>query len=204
MNQYAGQNGSSTIDAVLLNPSDNVAVAARDLSAGSEIRAGEHRFELVESIGLGHKIAVRDVAKGERIYKYGQTIGFATQDIKLGTRVHTHNLTAGEFTREYAPATEIPPDPQPLEGYTFEGYRRPNGRVGTRNYIAVISTVNCSASVSKYIARRFDHSILDRYPQVDGILPLVHKSGCGIQYDGEDHHQLNRVLAGFARHPNVA
>ncbi len=204
MNQYAAGNGSKTIDAVLLNSSDNVAVAARDLVAGSTIHAGDYRLKLAEAIGLGHKIAVRDVAKGERIYKYGQTIGFATEDITLGTRVHVNNLTAGEFTREYAPATEIPPDPQPLEGYTFEGYRRPSGCVGTRNYIAVISTVNCSASVSRYIARRFDHSILDRYPQVDGILPLVHKSGCGIQHDGEDHHQLNRVLAGFARHPNVA
>lgn len=204
MNQYAAGNESTTIDAVLLNRSDNVAVAARDLPAGSTIHAGELRFKLAEAIGLGHKIATRDVSKGERIYKYGQTIGFATEDIKLGTRVHVHNLTAGEFTRDYAPATEIPSDPAPLEGYTFEGYRRPDGRVGTRNYIAVISTVNCSASVSKYIAGRFDDSLLERYPQVDGILPLVHKSGCGIQYDGEDHHQLNRVLAGFARHPNVA
>ncbi len=190
-------------DAVLLHPNDNVAVAARGLTAGETICLGELRLAVAESVGMGHKIATCRVAKGERIYKYGQTIGFATQDIEPGTLVHVHNVAAGEFTREYAPATEIPPDPTPLEGYTFEGFRRPDGRVGTRNYIAVISTVNCSASVSKYIARRFDQSLLDRYPQVDGILPLVHGSGCGIQYDGEDHHQLNRVLAGFARHPNV-
>lgn len=203
MNPPSAQSGEATIDAVLLHPTDNVVVAARDLAAGTTISAGDVSITLAESIGLGHKIATRGVSKGERIYKYGQTIGFATADIEPGTRVHVNNLAAGEFTREYAPATEIPPDPTPLEGYTFQGYRRPNGRVGTRNYIAVISTVNCSASVSKYIARRFDNSLLAQYPQVDGILPLVHKSGCGIQYDGEDHHQLNRVLAGFARHPNV-
>jgi len=203
MNSPSARNSAAATDAVLLHPDDNVAVAARNLASGTTIRVGGSRLVLTESVGLGHKIAIVGVSKGDRIHKYGQTIGFATQDIEPGTLVHVHNLTAGEFTREYAPATEIPPDPTPLEGHTFEGFRRADGRVGTRNYIAVISTVNCSASVSKYIARRFDPSLLERYPQVDGILPLVHKSGCGIQYDGEDHHQLNRVLAGFARHPNV-
>ena len=88
-------------------------------------------------------------------------------------------------------------------GKTFQGYRRADGRVGTRNYLAIISTVNCSASVSKYVAQRFDRKLLDKYPNVDGILPLTHKGGCGLQYGGEDHHQLNRMLAGFAKHPNV-
>src|SRR5690606_16466883 len=97
----------------------------------------------------------------------------------------------------------VPTDPKPITGRTFLGIRRPDGRVATRNYIGVLSTVNCSAHASKLVAARFDKSILADYPNIDGIVPLVHKSGCALQYNGEDHHQLNRVLAGFARHPNI-
>lgn len=193
----------ATVDAVLLHPADNVCVATRALARGSALTAGAQTVELKGPVQLGHKIALSAIAPGERVVKYGQTIGFASEAIAAGEWVHTHNLTAGEFERDYAFCSEVPPDPTPLRDRTFQGYRRADGRAGTRNYLAVISTVNCSASVSKYIAQRFDRRLLDDFPHVDGILPLTHKGGCGMQYDGEDHHQLNRVLAGFAKHPNV-
>ncbi len=190
-------------EVILLDPRDNVGVAALPLGAAQQIAVGNRTLDVAEPVALGHKIALAAIARDEPVIKYGQTIGFATCDISPGSWVHTHNLAAGEFERRYEPCVDVPPDPQPLVGRTFEGYRRADGRAGTRNYIAVISTVNCSASVSRYIAERFDSAALSKYAQVDGILPLTHKGGCGMQYDGEDHHQLNRVLAGFARHPNV-
>lgn len=192
-----------TTDVVSLHARDNVCVAARDLPAGTEVTAGTRTVAVTGPIGMGHKIAVAPIAKGDRVFKYGQTIGFATADIRAGDFVHTHNLAAGEFDRDYAYASEIPADPAPILGKTFQGYRRADGRIGTRNYVAIISTVNCSASVSKYVAQRFDRKLLEKYPNIDGILPLTHKGGCGLQYDGEDHHQLNRILSGFAKHPNV-
>jgi altronate hydrolase len=193
----------ATVDAVLLHPNDNTAIAARNCPAGREISAGPHRVRLPAEVRLGHKVALRPIRRGERVLKYGQTIGFATCDIQPGEWVHSHNLTAGQFERSYDFAAEIPPDPPALRGRTFLGYRRANGKVGTRNYIAVISSVNCSASVSKYISQRFDAALLKKYPNVDGILPITHKGGCGLQYAGEDHQQLTRVLTGFAKHPNV-
>lgn len=190
-------------EVISLAPGDNVCVATCNLLAGAEVSTNGRSIKLTGPVGLGHKIATQAIPRGERVYKYGQTIGFATADIRPGDFVHTHNLAAGEFARDYAFASEVPADPAPLEGKTFQGYRRADGRVGTRNYLAVISTVNCSASVSKYVAQRFDRKLLEQYPQVDGILPLTHKGGCGLQYDGDDHHQLNRILSGFAKHPNV-
>jgi altronate hydrolase len=189
-------------DVVFLHPADNVGVAARNLPAGAQIAAGGHRVSLGEAVGLGHKIALAPIGRGQRVYKYGQTIGFATADIAPGDWVHSHNLAAGQFSRDYAHASETPPRPEPIEGRTFAGYRRADGRAGTRNYLAVISSVNCSASVSRYIAERC-RELVKQYPNVDGIVPIIHKGGCGLQYGGEDHQQLNRVLSGFAKHPNV-
>jgi altronate hydrolase len=194
---------AATIDAILLHADDNVCVAARNLAAGETIAAGPHAIKLREPVKLGHKIALAEIAAGARVRKYGQTIGFATADIPPGAWVHTHNLTAGQFDRDYCYAAEVPPDPAPIRDRTFQGYRRGDGRAATRNYIAIVSSVNCSASVSKYIAQRFDRSVLKDFPNVDGIVPLTHKGGCGLQYDGEDHRQLARVLTGFATHPNV-
>jgi altronate hydrolase len=190
-------------EVVYLHPDDNTCVAARNLPAGTEVAAGAYEARLRGDVRLGHKIALVRVPKGERVLKYGQTIGFATETIEPGDWVHTHNLEAGRFDRDYAFATQTPADPAPLAGRTFQGYRRANGKAATRNYIAIISSVNCSASVSKYIAQRFDRAGLKDFPNVDGILPLTHKGGCGLQYGGEDHQQLARTLAGFALHPNV-
>jgi altronate hydrolase len=191
--------------AVHLRPEDNVAVAARHLPAGSEIHIDGRRVTLAGRIGLGHKIALREIGSGEPIYKYGQIIGFASQPIPAGGHVHVHNVSADAFERDYAFCRDCPPPPAPAEPRFFLGYDRGDGRYGTRNYLAVISTVNCSASTSKYISERFRATdLLRRYPNVDGVVAITHKQGCAMQYGGPDHHQLDRTLAGFAKHANVA
>lgn len=188
---------------VFLNPEDNIAVAARNVPVGTVIGSNGQAVTAGEAIDLGHKIATRLIPRGSPVKKFGQTIGFATTDIAPGSWVHTHNVEAGPLSLDYAYASEIPPEPQPITGHAFPGYRRHDGRAATRNYIAVISTVNCSAYTSRLIAREFDHGLLEKFPNVDGIIPLVHKHGCAMQYGGEDHQQLNRTLAGFARHANI-
>jgi altronate hydrolase len=189
--------------AVHLHPADNVVVAARSLAAGERISAGGRTVEVSEPVRMGHKVALAPIGRGERVRRYGQTIGFATRAIAAGQWVHSHNCEAGAFDRDYAPASEIPSPPAPLVGRTFQGYRRPDGRAGTRNYVAVLSTVNCSASVCKLVARRVEDELLARFPNVDGIFPVVHPTGCGLPYAGEQHRLLARVLGGIARHPNV-
>jgi len=191
------------VDAVYLHPDDNICVAARTLPAGTVLEVGGREVVLTEPIKFGHKIAVKPIQHGEYVRKYGQIIGQATADVQPGAWVHSHNLVNGDFVRDYASAQAIPPDPPPITDRTFLGYRRKDGRAGTRNYVAVISTVNCSASVAKYIAQRFDASLLKQYANIDGILPITHTSGCGMQYRGVQHELLNRTLAGMARHPNI-
>jgi altronate hydrolase len=189
--------------AVQLRPDDNLAVACRALKPGERIAAAGREIGLREAVALGHKLSLEDIPAGAAIRKYGQVIGFASRDIPGGSHIHLHNCSAERFERDYAFSSEVPPAPRAERPRTFRGYVRPDGRAGTRNYIAVISTVNCSASTSKYITARFPREALKDYPNVDGLIPLTHKGGCAMQYDGPDHHQLNRVLAGFARHPNV-
>jgi altronate hydrolase len=194
---------ASTASVILLHPADNVCVAACDLLKGTVVTAGDTTVELVESVRLGHKIALVPRSVGQQIFKYGQIIGFATEDIEPGAWIHTHNLTAGEFARDYAASTEIPPEPAPLTGLTFEGYKRPDRKPGTRNYLAVISTVNCSATVSKAVAARFNADALQAFPNIDGVVAFTHGGGCGMQFAGEGHATLNRVMGGIARHPNI-
>lgn len=191
-------------EAVLLRPDDNVAVATRSLPRGHHLDLDELSFETTELIRPGHKVATRPIEKGGEVRKYGQVIGFAANDVAVGNWVHVHNCSADAFTREYEYATEVPDMPESSEGRTFMGYPRADGRVGTRNYVAIISTVNCSASTSKLIADSFPKDELEKFENVDGLLPITHKTGCGMQFDGPDHLQLNRVLAGYARHPNIA
>ena len=191
--------------AVLLRGDDNVAVAARPIPKGFVITVGGRTVEVREPIALGHKVALTAIETGSPVRKYGQIIGFAARPIAAGAWVHVHNVTADLFERDYAYASERAPAPPTIEPRTFRGYLRPDGRVGTRNYVAVISTVNCSASTSKAIADRFrgDAWRAD-FPHVDGVFAITHKGGCGLPFDGPDHAQLERVLAGFANHPNVA
>lgn len=192
--------------ALRLHPDDNVGVATRGIPEGSAVDLDGSGNVLLarERVEMGHKIALAPVARGTPIRKYGQIIGFATADIEPGAWVHTHNVEAGSLSLDYAIASDVPPDPQPIRGRTFMGYRRPDGRAATRNYIGIVSTVNCSAATSRFVAQRFDRALLADYPNIDGVVPLVHKSGCAMQYGGEDHRQLARVLAGFANHANIA
>jgi altronate hydrolase len=192
--------------AVHLRPEDNIAVAARPLPPGLEVLGPAGTVTLGGRVGLGHKFALRPIRKGEAVLKYGQIIGFAGQEIAPGVHVHVHNVCADNFERDYAFCRDRPPaPPPPAEKRTFLGYDRGDGRYGTRNYLALISTVNCSASTSKYISERVRATdLLRQYPNVDGVVAITHKAGCAMQYDGPDHQQLDRTLAGFARHPNVA
>lgn len=188
---------------VRLNPEDDVVVAARDVLAGERLELGDRVVVMREAVGLGHKIAIGNLATGQPVRKYGQVIGFATQAIEPGSHVHSHNLINGDAVGDPRPCTEIPEPPTPITGRTFMGYRRSSGKVGTRNYLAVISTVNCSATVSKYVARHFTPERLKDFPNVDGVIALTHTGGCAMQFHGLGHRMLNRVLGGMARHPNI-
>lgn len=197
--------------AVHLRPTDNVAVARKPIPAGFDLSFSGVTIRTRCVIPLAHKFAVQSIKEGDPIQKYGQVIGIAGKAIAAGDHVHTHNVALGCFEREYAFAAETPlPLPPASEERHFQGYdrgpeRAAHQRYGTRNYIAVISTVNCSAATSKYIAERIrELKLLKDFANVDGIVPIVHKHGCGMAYNGEDHNQLDRTLAGFANHPNVA
>ncbi len=191
--------------AVHLRPEDNIAVAARSLPSATRFQYNGGTVTLAQRIGLGHKIALRSIKKGEAVYKYGQIIGFASAPIASGELVHVHNVSAESFERDYAFCRDCPPPPPRAETRYWMGYDRGDGRYGTRNYIAIISTVNCSASTSKYISERFRATdLLQQYPNVDGVVAITHKAGCAMQYDGADHNQLDRTLAGFAKHANIA
>jgi altronate hydrolase len=191
--------------AIVLRPEDDVAIAKREIAAGTLLEDAEARIEVGQDIRPGHKLARRARRAGEAVRRYGQVIGFATCDIAVGDHVHTQNLGVGELAREY----EVGPDVVPVAYHPpermryFEGYKREDGRVGTRNYVAIVSGVNCSASVSQFVKDRFRDVSRD-YPNIDGVLAITHKSGCGTKLFGEDHLALQRVLAGYAKHPNVA
>jgi altronate hydrolase len=192
--------------AIVLKSEDDVAVARAPLEPGTVLEDDGARIEVRQEIRPGHKVARRAVARGGVVRRYGQVIGFATRDIAVGEHVHTHNLDIGELGRD---RYQVGVDVRPVDFYPpaqmryFDGYRREDGRVGTRNYVAVVSGVNCSASVSQFVKERF-RDVRRDYPNIDGVLAITHKSGCGTKLFGEDHLALQRVLAGYAKHPNVA
>jgi altronate hydrolase len=190
---------------LLLHPADDVLIAKRSLTEGTRVRAAGIEVEVREDVPAGHKVARRALAKGAAVRRYGQIIGFATAPIESGEHVHMHNLAVGERHQTYEVGVDVRPVQMvpPERMRFFDGFRRPDGRVGTRNYVAILSTVNCSASVSQFVRERFRDVSRD-YPNVDGVIALTHKSGCGQVMGGEDHRLLQRVLAGYARHPNVA
>lgn len=192
--------------ALLLHAADTVAVLKRPLKSGDTLVGGPGPITAHAPIPAGHKIALRDAQDGEPVLKYGQTIGFAQGRIARGDHVHTHNLVMKPFTRDYAFGSDVKPVSlcPPEQARSFQGYLRPDGRVGTRNYLAVISVVNCSASVSRHIAERFQPDVLRRdFPGVDGVIAFTHKTGCGIQ-PGEPLETIERVFTGMMRHPNIA
>ena len=189
---------------IRLHENDNLVVAGTDLAPGATVEGDA--IICREPIAAGHKVATRSIAAGDAVRKYDQIIGFATTDIAPGRHIHTHNCAMGEFERDYAIGTEAKTSefiPE-AERATFQGFVRGDGLVGTRNYIGVLTTVNCSATVAKMIATAFDGRALADYPNVDGVVAFVHGSGCGIGGDGQGLATLQRTLSGYIRHPNIA
>ena len=188
---------------IMLNPADDVAVARLALQPGASIGLGVTASGVIPQ---GHKIAVKPISAGQPVRKYGQIIGLATCDIAAGEHVHVHNVAMDEGSRSYeycvdAAPTSLMPE---AERATFNGYLREDGRVGTRNYIAVISSVTCSATVSRAVANHFNREGgLAGFDNVDGVVPLTHGGGCSISGYGEAFAYLERTLAGYARHPNI-
>ncbi len=183
-----------------LHPEDNVSIALEALTASAHTEA----LRVLDNIPAGHKVATRPIPQGEAIRKYGQIIGFASEPIAPGQHVHTHNVQVQRFERRHefgvaAQGTQFVEQPA-----TFEGFVREDGRVGTRNYLAVLTSVNCSATVARYIANAFsDEAVRAEFPNVDGVVAFTHGTGCGQNIDGEGLTLLRRVIAGYAVHPNV-
>src|SRR3712207_1061539 len=186
---------------VRLHPQDNVVVAAAALPTGTVLES--EGITVLRAVPLGHKIAPRTIPAGAAVTKFGQIIGYATEEIAPGAHVHVHNCAMGEHDQDYRIGVDYRPvqyrDPMRA---TFKGIRRADGRVGTRNFIALCSTVNCSATVIRHIADRINRSgILDDYPHIDGVIALSHGTGCGMADAGEGFEALERVLWGHATHP---
>ena len=194
----------SVASTIRLAPGDNVVVARVDIAAGTPLDGPG--ITAVEAVPAGHKVAVCDIREGAPVRKYDQIIGFASAPIGTGRHVHVQNCAMGDFERDHAfgrdaKATAFVPTG---EGATFEGYVRADGRVGTRNYIGVLTTVNCSASAARFIADAVGEDLLADHPHVDGVVALTHSTGCGMAGAGEGYENLQRVLWGHARHPNFA
>ena len=189
---------------IVLNPSDNVATARCTLKKGLKVMVVGSSIVIRQTIPGGHKMSLASLKKGQQLVKYGQIIGFAKVDIEVGDWVHSHNVELLAVGRDYSFCEDYVPIETVAEiTDTFKGFARSGGRAGTRNYIGVISSVNCSASVSRYVADHFrEINIAKSYPNVDGVVAFTHKGGCS--YDIKHGHKiLQRVLAGMARHPNI-
>jgi altronate hydrolase len=187
-----------------LHPEDNVLVAVDAIQPGQALAEG---LVAAGKVMRGHKLAARAIASGEPVRKFGQIIGFASADIAPGAWVHEHNVVMNDFARDYAFSADaescrVGEAAVPL---TFEGYRRAGGKAGTRNYIGILTSVNCSASAAKFMAEALNRSgILADYPNVDGVIPLVHGGGCAIDINGEGYQVLKRTQWGYAANPNMA
>ncbi len=185
---------------VRLDPSDNVVTATRALDVGTQLE----NVETISLVPSGHKVATKAVNKGAPLRKYAQIIGYASEDIAPGAHVHTHNTTFRNTDADYEFATDLRPVelvPE-TERDKFMGYRRANGAVGTRNFIAIVTSVNCSATAARRIADAFGPEDLESYPNVDGVAAFVHGTGCGMADSGDGFEALQRVMWGYARHPN--
>lgn len=189
---------------IRLNPLDNVVIARQALLPG--VRLDAEAITVRQPIPSGHKLATEPVAQGQPLRRYGQIIGFASQAIDAGDHVHVHNVQMGDFARDYAFGV----DTRSLPGSAaqFQGIVRADGRVATRNYIGILTSVNCSATVARAVADHFRRDIhpevLADYPNVDGVVALSHSAGCAVDPSGEALGLLRRTLAGYAVHPNFA
>jgi altronate hydrolase len=186
---------------IRLHPQDDVLIARVQLVSGT---AADNAV-VKGLIPPGHKFAARDIAAGQPVRRYNQIIGFASRPIAAGEHVHTHNLAMGEFERDYAFGADLKPEPPKREA-SFLGIKRPDGRVATRNYIGILSSVNCSATAARAIADHFSRQsnpgALEAFPHVDGVIALTHGTGCGMDTEGLGMRILERTLAGYATHAN--
>lgn len=190
---------------VLLHDDDNVAVALRSLSEDERVDVGGHLVRVLSDIPSGHKVATRDIASGAHVRKYHQTIGIALRDISAGEHVHVHNVGMPEQHEPGQARAETESRGVDAErSDTFMGFVRPDGQVGTRNFIGVIASVNCSASVCHAIADAFKGDAIASFGNVDGVVPITHQSGCGMSSTGDGIALLRRTLIGYARSPNFA
>ena len=190
---------------IRLHAADDVLIARAQLVGGTTVESVTVRG----LIPAGHKVATRAIATGEAVRRYNQIIGFASKPIAAGEHVHTHNLDMGpdkgNFTRDYAFGADVKPEPARLSA-SFMGIKRPDGRVATRNYIGVLTSVNCSATAARAIADHFSRQTnpqaLAEFPHVDGVVALTHGTGCGMDADGMGMQILQRTLTGYATHAN--
>jgi altronate hydrolase len=187
---------------IRLHPNDDVVIARSQLVGGTRLL--DENVTVSGLVPPGHKVATRAVKAGEPVRRYNQIIGFASRDIAPGEHVHLNNLAMGAFERDYAFGEDALPTQYAAEPATFMGIVRPDGRVATRNYIGILSTVNCSATVARGIADHFTRERLAAYPNVDGVVALTHGSGCGMDTQGEGMQVLRRTLGGYAKHANFA
>ena len=185
---------------IRLHPDDDVVIARAQLVGGTLI--ADERVTVSGLVPPGHKVATRAIRAGEPVRRYNQIIGFASRDIAAGEHVHLHNLQMGSFDRDYAYGADVKPTQRAAVPATFDGIVRPDGRVATRNYLGILSTVNCSATVARGIAGHFTRERLAAFPNVDGVVALTHGSGCGMDTRGEGMTLLRRTLGGYARHAN--
>ena len=187
---------------IRLHGSDNVLIASCQLLPGALLPDGSQKVKSL--VPPGHKVAASPIARGGAVRRYGQIIGFASRDIAAGEHVHVHNVEMGDFSRDYDFCVDIKPVEYVADQATFRGIVRPDGRVATRNYIGILTTVNCSATVAEGIASNFSAERLRACPNVDGVVALTHGMGCGMDTNGEGMRMLQRVVAGYARHANFA
>lgn len=186
---------------IRLHTNDNVVIALSDLAQGSQLN--EFDVTLLSYVPRGHKVAVKNIAQGDNVIRYGQIIGQATQAIALGEHVHVQNMGMGEHLQDYAFSQSSHSLPPILTPRTFNGYHRQNGKVGTRNYLGILTSVNCAGSVARFIEEAASKTnFLNNYPNIDGIVPIVHSTGCGMSGQGEGYQTLHRTLTGYANNPN--
>jgi len=189
--------------ALRLNAEDNVAIAVDEIRQGERPTCGG---EARQRVPKGHKMALVPIKAGEPIRKFGQIIGFAAEEIAPGSWVHEHNCVMHDFARDYRFGENARlQTPLPLsEQATFEGFRRADGRFGARNYLGILTSVNCSATVARLMAREVERrGLLNDFPNVDGVIPLVHGTGCGMASRGEGYEALQRTQWGYAANPNM-
>ena len=187
---------------IKLNQNDNVATAFNTILSGQTT----HNVKATNEIPKGHKIALSKINKGEKIIKYDQIIGIAERDILAGEHVHTENteFRFSDHDYEFSTSVRLPNFISKHARPSFNGYMRHDGQVGTRNYIGILTSVNCSATAARNIANAFDQNILEQYPNVDGVISFTHGTGCGMASEGDGFEALQRVLLGYIQHPNLA